>query len=446
MAGLYDRIKRFNKNTTQSANPESSAPPARQPAAPSSTPLPVSLKNIPGLSIARDLVGIAEKREREKNAFLETIGVVETQNERGVYGFREIFYPQDELLYGSEDITGAELALQARDESLIGVQATDILFLDTETTGLAGGTGTVPFLVGVGFFDESGFRVRQFLMRDYDEEPAVLLEIHHLAEQFRAVASYNGKGFDVPLLQSRFLLNRFRSRLADLPHVDFLFTARRFWREVLPSCALSHVEGYITGQTREDDVPGELIPGIYFDFLRGLRIHRMRPVLNHNALDVLALAYLASRTCRMLRAPHSEPLQGSEWVGIGRCHAAAGNMDRACEFFERASCQQDTPEALCLRVQKQLSLFYKRMMRYTDACRIWEKMISDRDDLYAHLELAKYYEHTEKDIHRALSLTEKALAILQQNPSSSQSDAIPELREERLMHRKKRLQRKLNPK
>lgn len=447
MADLYDRLKRFKSNTTQSTNPPAEVPSAEVSPSKPSPPLPDSLKNIPGVTRARDLIEIAEKRDRDKKKFLETIGVSEAHNERGAFGLREDFFPLDLLPYPREDITGTELALQIRDESLSGIGFSDILFLDTETTGLAGGTGTVPFLTGAGFFEDTGFRVRQFLMRDYGEEPAVLAELNRLMDRFPAIASYNGKCFDVPILQSRFLLNRLRSPIGERPHADFLFTARRFWRDVLPDCTLLSVERYLTGRSREDDIPGEQIPYVYFDFLRGLRMQRMRPVMTHNASDILTLALIASRSCRMLRLPPPDSLQGAELAGIARCYTAVGDWDHACWYFERAANHIETPAAIRRTIQKHLSTLYKRLTRHADACRVWEQMAVEHGDLHAHIELAKYYEHIEKDAERALHFTEQAIILYRQNPlSPAEKPASSNEGEDPLEHRRIRLLRKSSSK
>ncbi|MBN2328458.1 MAG: ribonuclease H-like domain-containing protein [Candidatus Omnitrophica bacterium] len=437
MADLYERLKRFNQNTTDHSSSARSETPT-----PSSSPLPESLRRIPGLARGRDLIGIAEKRGKDKKRFLESIGVEEKKNDHGAYGYRQVFYPLEKLIHPPHDISGEELALLTRDQSLASISWKDILFFDTETTGLAGGTGTLPFLVGVGFFEEEGFRIQQFLMRDYDEECAVLFEIQKLIAQFSALASYNGKCFDAPILHSRFLLNRFPSTIHDIPHADLLFPARRFWRDLLPDCTLLTVEAYLTGLSRIDDIPGEQIPYVYFDFIRGLRMERMRPVLHHNADDILTLALIASRTCRMLRLP-PPPMHGLELAAAGRCFAATSQWDLACWYLEKAGDQKEISDQRRFIIYKQLSLFLKRQMRFKDACEIWELMRRDYADPFALIELSKYYEHKEKDFLQALSLAEQAMDLIQQNaPISKSGLASGESLYEQLRIRRNRLKRK----
>jgi uncharacterized protein len=442
MADLYERLKRFKKNTTQGSNSGTSE---TQPVTPPK--LPESLKDIPGLYRARDLVGIAVKREQEKKQYLETIGVAETENEHGAYGLRHVFYPASDLLYPPEDITGFELSLLTRDEKTVSMSAKDILFIDTETTGLAGGTGTVPFLVGVGFFEQNGFCVRQYLMRDYNEEPAVLHEVNALIKKYPAVSSYNGKCFDAPLLQARFLLNRMRSRITEMPHADFLFPARRFWRSMLPNCTLMSVESHITGRVRKDDIPGEQIPYVYFDFLRGLRMQRMRPVLNHNADDILTLAFIASRMCRMLRLPPPTNMQGLELAAAGTFYAAHSDWDQAFFYLNRALEKNDFSLENRFSIQKRLSLIYKKMERYSDACTIWRIMTQEHEDFFAYIELAKFYEHKEKNISMATRFTEEVLAQADHFANSMNMDSSSfQTIKQKLLHRLNRLSRKASDK
>ncbi len=382
------------------------------------------------------MVGAAEHRDAAKQEFLQRIGMKIAENEQGAYGYQEIVYPNHTLPYLAHDITSVEMIRHAGDQRFAGMDGKNLLFIDTETTGLAGGTGTLPFLVGAGFFTEEGFRVRQYFMRDYEDEPAVLAELHSLSEAFQAVCTYNGKGFDIPLLNSRFLLNRKRTQIANWPHFDLLYPARRFWRELLPNCRLSTVEAHIFKHTRDEDIPGELIPYVYFDFLRGIRMERIRPVLAHNAEDIRTLALIAAKTCRMLHNPLHECEHPQELLAIGRCFAAECDWQQAGEFFERALNHGGLPDEMALTIRRQLSLIFKRGEQFEKAVQIWQEMKDLNNDCFAHIELAKYYEHKEKRLNDALLLTEQALEICRF------VDVAP-IQIESLHHRRSRLLRKL---
>ena len=152
-------------------------------------------------------------------------------------------------------------------------------FLDTETTGLAGGTGTYAFLVGVGSIEASGFRLRQFFMRDYGEEASLLSRLDEYLAPFDVLITYNGKAYDQPLLETRFRMVRARHPFERMEHLDLLFGARRLWKLRLESCRLVDLENRILGVERQGDLPGEMIPYIYFDFLRTQQAFRLVPIL-----------------------------------------------------------------------------------------------------------------------------------------------------------------------
>lgn len=437
MADLYDRIKRFqqaNKVVNESENP-----------LPEPTPHDVTPKDaknllsIPGVVRASQLSAIIEKREESKQKFLSSIGVEERSNSKGSYGWRESHYPARHLLFPPSEIQGPDLVLQTRNPVFENIAAEKILFLDTETTGLAGGTGTLPFLVGIGFFTEDGFTVRQYLMRDYDEELAVLEEIKNELSRFSAISTYNGKGFDIPLLDSRYLLNRVRIDFSSFAHLDLLYPARRLWSLCLPSCSLSTVESLILGRSRGEDVPGEQIPYIYFDFLRGIRVQRMRLVLLHNENDIFSLAMLAAKTCQIFRNPFTEFVYGGELIGLARTALASGDMDKACLTFEFALGSGKLDEELTAVTRKHLSLLYKRLGHWEKAVELWKPMADD-SNRFALLELAKYYEHKERNFTKALEMTENILGLNKFSPALRDPALAGELhhRRERLLEKMKK--------
>src|SRR5437588_2334165 len=167
-------------------------------------------------------------------------------------------------------------------------------FLDTETTGLAGGSGTYAFLIGIGRIAPEGFRVRQFFMREFGEEPSLLSAVAEHLKQFDVLITYNGRTYDQPLLETRFRMVRHRPPFGALEHLDLLFGARRLWNLRFDSCRLVDLENQILGVERQGDLPGELIPYIYFEYLRTQEIFRLVPIFHHNATDILTLACLTA--------------------------------------------------------------------------------------------------------------------------------------------------------
>src|SRR5690348_5265084 len=217
------------------------------------------------------------------------------QNSRG-----EFFLARQALPFGRPygklrigDLTTRDL--QTLNMFLAGAALPDasrLIFLDTETTGLAGGTGTCAFLIGVGAVEGTQFVVRQFFLREYPEEPAMLAALAELLKPFEGIVTFNGKTFDLPLLETRYALARMKSPFARLLHLDLLHPARRLWKLRLSSCKLGHLESEVLGVHREGDVDGSEIPGIYFDYLRTGNARGLQPVFYHNALDIVSLAGL----------------------------------------------------------------------------------------------------------------------------------------------------------
>ena len=215
------------------------------------------------------------------------------------------------------DAVAAPLAVLARAARVEGdvAAAGGLLFLDTETTGLAGGTGTYAFLVGAALVEGDRVVVRQYFMRDFDDEPALLTALEPLLARAAAIVTFNGAGFDLPLLETRFILAR-RRWPASLAHLDLLRPARRVWTGWLPDCRLSTLESAVLGLAREDDVPGGLIPLLYFDYLRTRRAGPLRRIFEHNRSDVLSLVALVGWFGRALLDGSS--VRPEELAGLGR--------------------------------------------------------------------------------------------------------------------------------
>lgn len=290
-----------------------------------------------------------------------------------------------------------------------GLQAGRLLYLDTETTGLSGGAGTIAFLVGTGFFGQDTFTVRQYFMRDYDEEAAVLYELQQLFSAYQGFATFNGKAFDINLLQSRFVSNRFRPSFGDMPDLDLLYPSRRVWGLKLESCRLSSLEESILGEFRDDDIPGALIPSVYFKYLEERDASQIKRVIRHNELDVLSMVSLLARLSAMMRNPLSETDGSFELLGMGRLFEANGNTDDMLECLE--ACTGSEHFSVRMQAVKRLSGVYKRDGRYDLALGHWKSIDAENPEfeLFHLVELAKYYEHKVKDPSLAMQIVEKAL-------------------------------------
>ncbi len=291
-------------------------------------------------------------------------------------------------------------------------------FLDTETTGLAGGTGTCAFLVGVGRITRDGFRVRQFFMRDYGEEASLLDALSRHLQAFRVMITYNGRSFDQPLLETRYRMNRARPPFASMEHLDLLHGARRLWKLRFESCRLVDLESQVLGVERDGDIPGALIPYVYFEYLRTRQLTRLLPVYEHNAIDILTLACLTGIVPHAFKDPANVPLRhASEMAGLARWLEAAGDLAGARTLLRRAIDARpphtSLGDELLFRAMWDLAQLERKLEADETAIALWEDLASGRNPfrVRAMEELAKYHEHRAKDRAKALEWTRAARAI-----------------------------------
>jgi uncharacterized protein YprB with RNaseH-like and TPR domain len=342
--------------------------------------------------------------------------------------------------HGSADIGAlselpASLLDALSDNEIPDVAPARWAFLDTETTGLAGGSGTYAFLIGVGRITPEGFRVRQFFMRDYLEEKSVLASLEAHLSEFDVMITYNGKTYDQPLLETRYRMCRAKPPFARMRHLDLLFGARRLWKLRLETCRLIQLEQQILGVFREGDLPGELIPYVYFEYLRAREAQRLVPVFHHNAMDILTLACLTAVVPAAFRTADAEALQqvgvrrGEDLVGLARWLLNAGEPERSLELLKRAI-DLGLPDKLLFRTLWDVAAIEKKQARPAAALKIYTELAGCRNDhrVAALEELAKYYEHEEKNYGIALEFTRQALEFE---------------RTETLLKRKARLERRL---
>ncbi|HEY7519007.1 MAG TPA: ribonuclease H-like domain-containing protein [Methylomirabilota bacterium] len=282
-----------------------------------------------------------------------------------------------------------------------------LLFLDTETTGLAGGTGTYAFLVGAGWREDDRFVVTQYFMRDLDEEPALLAALAPVLERAAALVTFNGGGFDVPLLETRFVLAR-RRWPASLPHVDLLRPARRVWTACYDDCRLTTLERAVLGLTRESDVPGAMIPSLYFDWLRQRRASPLARVFAHNRDDVLSLAALVSWFAAALGDTPS--ISAGEWAGLGRLWEDL-DPERALRCY-RTALERGLGGEHGHVVRLRLAWWEKRAARWDAACALWETAARHGAfDPRPWEELAKFHEHRQRDFAAAHSVVSTAIDL-----------------------------------
>ena len=305
------------------------------------------------------------------------------------------------------------IAEAGRAHALREQDISNLLFLDTETTGLAGGTGTFAFLVGLGYFAEEGFLLKQFIIRDPTEEPAMLLEVANMFEKFPGMVSFNGKSFDIPLLKARYILNRLQSPFEDHSHLDLLFLSRKLWKNRLKSRALQDLEAEILEIPRtKEEVPGWMIPEIYFDYLRSGNAEPLKGVVYHNGMDIVSLAalfiYISNSFDQLSGEVKMHPV---DYYSVGQLFKDIDLTEIAEKIFIDCITANTLPSELHITALKTLASMYKQQGRYESALDFWQ-IASQMDDFEASIELAKYCEHSLRDYSKALLWTETAHSIL----------------------------------
>jgi len=330
----------------------------------------------------------------------------------------------------------------AREPSISNLALEKFAFIDTETTGLSGGAGTYTFLIGVGRFEGDVFRLVQFFLSNPAEEMAQLAALEEFLALCEVVVSFNGKSFDVPLINNRYIINRCPPPLENSPQLDLLHLARRLWKSRLPSRTLGDLEVKILGTKRsEQDVPGWMVPNLYYDYLHTGDARPLRGVFYHNEVDVVSLAALLSHMIPMVETPLVTTIEfGSDIIAVGKLHADLGFLDQAVEIYRKGLEKSNKSDDGYWKAIEQLGFIHKKRGDFTNAKTLW-KQAARCGYIYAHEELAKVYEHKERNLKKALLWTEKAMAIVL-------SETFPnyerEAWEASLIHRKKRLVRKIS--
>jgi hypothetical protein len=281
------------------------------------------------------------------------------------------------------------------------------VFLDTETTGLAGGAGTAAFLIGLGWVEGERFRVRQYFMRDYHEEAALLRGLAEELSAFDRIVTFNGKMFDLPLLDARFRLNRSRFPLGEAPHLDLLHPARRLWKARLESCRLQSLEAALMGLRRTGDIPGEEIPQVYFDWVRRRDARLLARVFEHNRQDIVSLAALAVLACQWVEEGQAEDAR--DVFSLARVLERARLYERSEAEYRRAL-ELGAGE---LRGKALLRLAWraKRAGEHERAALLWSHA-GEAGEAEAWRELAMHHEHRTRDFSAALAAVERGLALV----------------------------------
>lgn len=273
------------------------------------------------------------------------------------------------------------------------------VFLDLETSGLSGGVGTFAFLVGIGYFEKNDFKIQQFFLPDLQNEKALLLEVSKRLKHFTSITTFNGKTFDLPLLTSRFRLNMLKEPTFDL-HLDLLHVARRVYKRSFEDRSLPSLEEKLLGTPRVGDIAGHLIPEVYFNFLRTSEVTLLRKVVEHNVIDVFSMLKLLVHFVALLKDIDS--VKDAEVLyAISRLFAEFKEHETTITLMKKALRYTDSIP-LIFEIKRDLSIIYKRMSLWKEAELLWTELLSETPyEPFPYVELAKFYEHVQKEIRKA---------------------------------------------
>ncbi len=303
------------------------------------------------------------------------------------------------------------------------IDVRQIVYFDTETTGL-GGVGIVPFLIGCGSVVEGGFEVRQYLIPDYSDEAAMLEVLQTEFGPDKSVVTYNGAAFDIPVVRDRLIVNRVGREIVYREHIDLLHSARRLFKRRLKECNLTHVERRLFEFHREDDIPGYLVPSVYFEWLSSEKLDTMAGVLTHNRNDIISLHFLLSHVANAFATEGAALNQTDDLYSLSRVYRRRNKNPQVLNLCKRIS-DESTGE-----VSPEMQLFHaaalKRTGEWGEAVAIWKALseIDSREGYRASVELAVYYEHRERDISSALTYVSRAEKSCPFGPSERERLAV----------------------
>jgi len=337
------------------------------------------------------------------------------------------------------------IALTACDSELEEFNPATACFIDTETSGLSGGTGTMAFLVGVGYFDGGVFRLEQCFMRDFDEEEAMLQYLDALFARRESVVSFNGKSFDVPLLRTRFISNRLPFRLDAALHFDLVHAVRRIWKLRLKDCSLKNVERAVLGLERHGDVPSSDIPQIWFDYLRSRDARALKKVFYHHRMDVLSLAALTAHLSQRLEAPCGEGFDHAEdRLSVIVLHFRQKRYPDAIAHANKLL-ETETDDDVRRRCLELLAFSCKRAQDWPGTVNALELMVREfPSEVLGRHELAKLYEHRMRNLPAAQRMCEEAVQYLETRAALEIADEFEAMQILAFQRRLDRIRRKLS--
>jgi hypothetical protein len=325
-------------------------------------------------------------------------------------------------------IPGHILSFLSRDAEFAGLDLSSAVFLDLETTGLAGGTGTVPFLVGLAYYRDERFKVTQFFLNEMAEEDRLIREVGQFIRDmdFKSIVTYNGKAFDMPLVETRFTMHRTPCPLRGLPHLDFLFSARSLWKHKYDSCRLFNLAQQIVQAERSEDIPGAEIPLRYFQYIRSDDFSLIDPILYHNQEDLLSLLGVVVAGAVLVERNRAGAERGEDdamdLYGVAKLFERAGDTTTSAALLEKAlTGGRGLTAEVSQNARKKLSHHFKKNKDWEKALTFWKEMAAG-DEVDCFRELSMYFEHTAKDHGEAIRVATEGLALSKGKSFAAEKD------------------------
>jgi hypothetical protein len=318
---------------------------------------------------------------------------------------------------------------------------TDFVYFDLETSGISGGAGTLAFLIGAAYLNEEGISVHQWILPDFSYEHLILEEFHGMLQGFKGIVSFNGKTFDVPVMRNRYRLNRLEAEIDDKIHMDLLHPARRIWGKRLGSCKLQNLEKEILGEYRTEDIPAELIPSVFFNFLYGEGLHQFKIILEHNYLDLVNLVKISMEMEYRLRFPSAGFRESMDFYQLLRYLYKRNKHDLVIRYIDQFPFRDEYWSL----IQQLKALSEKKMGYYQQAAETFYKIIYEEKNWHPEnvIEYSKILEHKLKQYQKAVDLLQNAknqYEILAELKKDAYRPALKEV-ESRLQRIQSRLER-----
>lgn len=382
------------------------------------------------------------KQTQKSTQSSEKLEGTSSQNSLGEFFYRDQLFSKD-YKHGDFDLfeINDELVIIDGSSSDRSFHIKDCVFIDTETTGLAISGGTFAFMIGVGFYDQDQFKLRQYFLKEQVQEDAMLLDLLNFMEPFSTIVSYNGVSFDLPIIKSRYRYHRIPAKIEKKDHIDLLKFARMYFRFQFDDRSLKSIESKVLNfQRSEEEIPGYLAPVIYQDYLKKNEIDQINGVFYHNAMDIVSLGALIGviNQISLFNESFHEKYETVNF-SIAKQYEKNKIFEKALNSYKSTADQSNLPDPIRKHCLLSIAKIYKKQGQFDLAINYWKNELL-LENFEANIELAKMYEHKFKNINTALKFCNKALFILENDIESIKNKKLID----ECIHRIKRLEQKVN--